>query len=147
MPNQIDAGVDMIYGKPPEPRSIKGYRPFIIDAVHEVPFFEDDDRTLPFNERLQRRQVFRRENPLLRGVDRVKYALLLAHSLKEKYPVDSQNLTILDDDPALDAFYVPGACWDPYGKRPRPRFDRGRRDVVEEDARFRSSLGGDTLLK
>lgn len=150
MPKQIDAYFDhAVFGKAEsqdQAPTIKGYRAVIVEGATEMPIKPGDDIKLLWGDRVKTRKSAKQGGPL-KGMDRMKSAMLLGHSLRGRAPVDKENVTTLDDDPALSDSCVPDSYWGIFfGDECQPYFDAGNPEDRYEDARFRDSVGGDVLI-
>ena len=100
-----------------------------------------DNEKLPMGERIRLIAAHRTQGE--KGMNRRKYGFLGMDGLRQKKPVDRRGWTPLDDDEALSASQVPYACW----CDDRVRFVGGDPRNRGGGARFRSSVGGDVLLR
>ena len=123
--------------------SIKGWRAYIVEAAHELKPYEGDDPNAPFGDRVSRHKAGRRS--IEKGMDRHRYCLLMMETVKRDDPIDQKLFTLLDDDPALSDQKIPAADYDPMNHW--IRFNWRYPDDVNVCARFRSSVGGEQLLK
>lgn len=112
-----------------------------------MPIRDGDDVQDTWGNRIAARKATLQSGALtIKGMDRVKAALLMLHSYRTRKPVDKETVTLLDDDSALSDSWVPYANLVDHDGRPLPTFNAdgpGSRHVY---ARFRSSVGGDMLL-
>jgi len=121
---------------------ITGWRVFIVDGAQEMETYEGDNLDLRFDKRIKNRKTARK--PDEKGMDRHRYALLMMEAIKNGDPVDKRLYILLDDDPALSASYVPRAL---FGLGVRGvSFGCNNPDLITDNARFRSSVGGDVFL-
>jgi len=125
------------------PDKITGWRAVIVDGISEMETILGDDINAKFISRVKKRNDER--NELDKGMDRHKYCHLMMESVRSGSPIDQKMFTLLDSDAALSESSVPAADFDLNNNW--IRFNWRYPDDVNVCARFRPSVGGDTLLK
>jgi len=121
---------------------ITGWRVVIADGAQEMKTYEGDDLGARGGRRIENRKKARK--PGEKGMDRHKYALLMMEAIRNGDPIDKEKYTLLDDDPALRDSRVPLANFHPDYRE--VNFNASNPGVVDDLARFRSSVGGDVLI-
>ena len=145
MPNQIDTYINEgVYGKIKDDESNEqnaGWRFSIVEGAEEMDFKAHDNTKLTLGERIRLAEANREK--AARGINRHEYAFLQMDGLRRKKPLDRKTWTVLDDDEALSASQFPNANWNDV----RVFFDGVHPQFRNDDARFRSSVGGDVLSR
>ncbi len=121
---------------------ITGWRAVIVDGAEKMEPYEDDYLNLEFGERIENRRELHKLGE--KGMDRRKYALLIMEAIRSgKVKNEESMLTLLDDDPAMSSSDVLVAG---FGIR-RVEFIKSGHYYADKRIQFRSSVGGDVLLK
>ena len=121
---------------------IIGWRAVIVDGAQEIEPYEGDLLHLRDSERIKNRQNVRKPNE--KGMDRHKYILLMMEAISNGDPIDKKVITLLDDDPAFTASYLPKAKF--YLAFNQVCFTWCDPPYFYDYGRFRSSVGGDILI-
>ena len=146
MPGQIDTYVNKnVYGEIADDEETEaksmGWRTSIVEGAEAMKLKAHDNEKLPMGERIRLIAAHRTQGE--KGMNRRKYGFLGMDGLRQKKPVDRRGWTPLDDDEALSVAQVPRANWNDdqvYFAGVHPQGQGGR-------ARFRSSVGGDVLIR
>ncbi len=129
---------------------ITGWRAIIVDGIQRAEVYEGDQRDLRINDRIKARKDARRKGE--KGMDRHRYALLMMVTIRNGNPVDDTDTgsyTLLDDDPALSDTSIPYGVFyrNVHHEIANSRFECSYPVHFSDYARYRSSVGGDILIR